>query len=92
MPYFVKWTMHGHDKVHGNKFAYSQPAEARDFACGALAQKPSDIWIEDEHGTRVDDEIAIIRHCTKQVKIAPVRRPAARRQPPARCSSGNGAD
>ncbi len=91
MPYFVKWKMHGHDKVLGSKFPYSQPAAARDFACGALAQKPSDIWIEDEHGTRVDDEIAIIRHCTKQVKIATLR-PVARPQTPAGYRSGNGAD
>ena len=91
MPYFVKWKLHGQAKVFGSKFPYPQPDAARDFACGALAQKPSDIWIEDEHGTRIDDEIAIIRHCTKQVKIANFR-PVARPQVPARRKSGSGAE
>ncbi|MBI3514011.1 MAG: hypothetical protein HY060_08115 [Proteobacteria bacterium] len=73
MPYFVKWTMHGQDTVHGSKVAYPQPAAAMDFACGALARKPRDIWIEDEHGKRVGNEIEIIRHCTKQATIPNVR-------------------
>ncbi|HUA51714.1 MAG TPA: hypothetical protein VMB81_06095 [Candidatus Sulfotelmatobacter sp.] len=91
MPYFVKWTLHGQDKVLGSKFPYAQPAAARDFACGALGQKPKDIWIEDEHGTRIDDELAIIRHCTKQVKVATFR-PVAQPQAAARRKSGSGAD
>jgi hypothetical protein len=74
MPYFVKWKLHGQDKVLSSKFPYPQPSGAMDFACGALAQKPSDIWIEDERGTRVADEIKIIRHCMKQVKIPTLNR------------------
>lgn len=88
MPYFVKWTLHGQDKVFGSKFPYEQPSGAMDFACSALGQKPRDIWIEDEHGTRVGDELKIIRHCTKQVKITNLR-PVARPQAQARRRSGN---
>ena len=91
MPYFVKWTRHGQDKVLGSQFPYAQPDAARDFACSTLGQKPRDIWIEDEHGTRVDDELAIIRHCTKQVKVAafhPVVRPGT----PGRRRKQSGAD
>jgi hypothetical protein len=62
-----------------------------DFACGALRQKPSDIWIEDEHGTRVGDELNIIRHCTKQVKITNFRR-VGRPQTQTQRRSGTEAD
>ena len=68
MPYFVKWTRHGDDAVISNNVSYPDPVEALDFACGALGQKPNDIWVEDESGTRVADEIKIIRHCMKQTK------------------------
>ncbi len=91
MPYYVKWTLHGQDKVFGSKFPYPQPAAAMDFACGALARKPADIWIEDEHGTRVGDELRIIRHCTKQVKITTFR-PPARPRTPVRRSGGSAGD
>ena len=91
MPYFVKWTLHGQDKVLGSNFPYSDPESARDFACGALARKPSDIWIEDERGVRIDEEIAIIRHCTNKknvVTFRPVvrspRRPRPATRPPER--------
>jgi len=81
MPYFVKWKLHGRDTVLSSKSAYAEQAAAMDFACSALSQKPRDIWIEDERGTRVGDELQIIRHCTKPVKV-PVVRPAARRRSP----------
>ncbi|HUA54800.1 MAG TPA: hypothetical protein VMB81_21660 [Candidatus Sulfotelmatobacter sp.] len=79
MPYFVKWQLHGRDTVLSSKTAYAEQAAAMDFACGALSQKPRDIWIEDERGKRVGDELQIIRHCTKPVKVTAVRPPARRR-------------
>ena len=85
MPYVVKWKLHGRDTVLSSKSAYAEQTAAMDFACGALSQKPRDIWIEDERGTRVGDELQIIRHCTKPAKTAPAR-------PPARRRSGTAAD
>ena len=88
MAFFVKWKMHGQDKVLGSTVPYAHTDAAMDFACTALRQKPADIWIEDEHGTRVGDELGIIRHGTKQVRVTTFRPPARPRTPMRRSGGG----
>ena len=73
MPYFVKWKLHGQDQVLSNELAYPRASDAMDFACGVLGQKPNDVWVEDEHGSRIADEIKIIRHCMKPTKNRPTQ-------------------
>ena len=63
MPYFVKWIANSRREVSQTGVAYARQADAMDFACAILGQRPEDVWIEDGGGTRIALRPQITQHC-----------------------------
>ena len=62
MSYIVKRRIFPQSRNHELPASYRTPLEALDFACTALRQGPTEIWIEGPCDVRIQEEI-IHRHC-----------------------------
>jgi hypothetical protein len=60
MPYAVKWIMVGESKNRESPEAYRDAAQAIDFACTVLKQKPASIWIEGPGGVRIERSVIVL--------------------------------
>lgn len=62
MTYFIKMVLPNGAKVE-RSVGFQSLRDALDLSCTALAEHPSDLWIEDEKGDRVASMLTAILHC-----------------------------